>query len=82
MDVHLLHVVTSRSEILTWIEVRWVLSEMLADSSGHGKTRVGVDVDLADSALGSFAELLLGDTDSIGQLATISIDGVDLFLWN
>ena len=48
VNVHLLHVLTSWLEVLAWVEVAWVLSEMLADSSSHGKTRVRVDVDLAN----------------------------------
>ena len=40
VNVHLLHVLTSWLEVLAWVEVAWVLSEMLADSSSHGKTRV------------------------------------------
>ena len=51
VDVHLLHVLAGRLQILTRIEVSRMLSKMLADSSSHSQTRVGVDVDLADSAL-------------------------------
>ena len=40
VDVHLLHVLTSRLQILTWVEVSRMLSEVLTDSSSHGKTRV------------------------------------------
>ena len=38
VDVHLLHVLTSWLQVLTWVEVTWVLSEVLADSSSHGET--------------------------------------------
>ena len=38
VDVHLLHVLTSWTEVLTWVEVLWMLSEILAYSSCHGKT--------------------------------------------
>ena len=40
VDVHLLHCLAGRCQILTWVEVTWVLSQILADSSCHGKTRV------------------------------------------
>ena len=51
VDVHLLHVLTSRLQILTRIEVSRMLSEVLTDSSGHSQTAVRVDVNLANSAL-------------------------------
>lgn len=38
VNVHLLHVLTSWLEVLTWVEVAWVLSEVLADSGSHCKT--------------------------------------------
>ena len=38
VDVHLLHVLTSWLQILTWIEVSRMLSKMLADSSSHSET--------------------------------------------
>ena len=38
VDVHLLHVLTSRLQILTWVEVSRMLSEVLTDSRSHGKT--------------------------------------------
>ena len=40
VDVHLLHCLAGWCQILTWVEVTWVLSQILADSSCHGKTRV------------------------------------------
>ena len=80
VHVHLLHVLASGLEILTRIEVTGVLVEVLADGGGHGETAVGVDVDLADCALGGFTELLLGDTYGIGEFATVGVDGVNLVL--
>ncbi len=82
MDVHLLHVLTSGLQILTRIEVVRMLSEILTDGSGHGKTRVRVDVDLADSTLRCLAELLLRNTYSVGQVTTVLVDRVNLVLWN
>ena len=38
VDVHLLHVLTCWLEVLTWVEVSRMLSEVLADSSCHGET--------------------------------------------
>ena len=78
VDVHLLHVLASGLQILTRIEVSRMLGQVLADGSGHGQTRVGVDVDLADSTLRSLTQLLLGDTDGGLEVATELVDGVDL----
>ena len=82
VNVHLLHVLASRLQVLTGIEVTRILSEVLADSSSHSQTRVRVDVDLTYSALRSLAELLLGDTYCIGQLTTELVDGINLVLRN
>ena len=82
MLVELLHIVASRSEVLAWVELSWLLSEYLADSCSHCKTAVGVDVNLANCALGSLAELLLRNTDSIGELASKLVDSINLVLRN
>ena len=52
---------------------------MLADTSGHAETEVGVDVDFANSHGSSFAELVFRDADSIGEMAVVSIDDFDVF---
>ena len=82
MNVHLLHVLASGLQILTGIKVTGVLCKVLADSSSHSQTRVRVNIDLANCALRSLAELLLGDTYCVGQLATELVDGVNLVLRN
>ena len=82
VHVHLLHVLASGLQILARIEMTGVLVEVLADGSCHGETRVRVDVDLANSALACFAELLFGNTHCIGELATMSVDGIYLVLRN
>ena len=38
MDVELLHVVTCRTEVLTWVELSRLVSEYLANSCSHSKT--------------------------------------------
>jgi len=78
--VELDEVVTSVSEVLTRIVVLGVLNEVLADSSGHGKTTIGIDVNLADGALDSLADLVLGDTDGVLDLATELVDGLHVLL--
>jgi len=80
--VELDEVVTSVSEVLTRIVVLGVLDKVLADSSSHGKTTIGIDVDLADSALDGLADLVLGDTDGVLDLTTVLVDGLDVLLRN
>ena len=80
VDVHLLHALAGRLEVLARVEVVGVLGEVLADGGGHGEAAVGVDVNLADGALGSLAELLLGDAHGGLQGATVGVDGVHLVL--
>ena len=82
VNIHLLHVLASGLQILTGIEVAGILVEVLADSSSHSQTRVRVDVNLANSALRSLTQLLLGDTYCIGQLTAVGIDGINLVLRN
>lgn len=65
---------TGGGKILSGVEVRRILSHILSDSCGHCKTKVGVDVDLADCVLGCLAELALGDTDSVIHLAAVPVD--------
>ena len=80
--VELLHLVAGRAEIFAGIELSGLLVEHLAHGCGHGKTAVGVDVDLAYVHLGCLAELLLGDADSVRKLAAILVDDVDILLGN
>ena len=76
------HLIARRSEIFAGVKLGRLVVEELADSRGHGQTGVGVDVDLADIHLRSLAEFLLGNTDGIGKLAAIFVDGLDILLRN
>lgn len=80
--VKLCHKVACGTAVFAGIELAGFLIEDLADSGCEGETAVGVDIDLAHSALGRLAELLLGDTYRIGQFATVGVDDVDIFLGN
>lgn len=82
MLVEFLHLVASRAEVFTGVELSGLLSEDFADSRSHSQTAVRVDVDLADIHLGSLAELFLGDTDSVRKLAAVLVDNLDIFLGN
>ena len=70
---HFLDVGASGLQILAGIELGRCFVEELADGAGHGKTQIGVDVDLADSQLCSLAQLLFRDTDSVGHVTAIFI---------
>ena len=47
VDVLLLHVVASGTEVLTGVKLSGLVSEHLTDSSSHSETAIRVDVDLA-----------------------------------
>ena len=80
--VHLSHVSASHLTVLTRIEVLRMVSQRLTNTSSVSQTRVRVDVDLADSALSSLAELILWDTNSVGELPSVFVDDVDILLRN
>ena len=74
MADHLLDLSSCDLEIFSGVESLGLLGENAANACGHGKSDVGVDIDLANSHLRRFAELLLGNTDSIGKFAAESVD--------
>ena len=82
MDDHFLDGGASGAEILSRVKGFGLLGKYAADSGGHCKADIGVDVDLADSHLSSLAKLGLGDADSIGELAAEGVDLADEFLRN
>ena len=70
------------TQIFAGVKFRRLFNKDFTDGSGHGKTAVGVDVDFADSRLGSFAELIFADTDSIFELSAVGVDDGNLILRN
>ena len=76
------HVLTSLTAVLTWVEVLWVLSQCLTNTCCESKTRVRVDIDLANSALRSLSQLILWDTNCIWQLTTELVDDINILLRN
>ena len=78
--VKLNHIFASLAAILTRIEIFGMKSECLANACRERKTRVGVDVDFANGALRCLAELILGYSDSIGKVASVFVDDVNIFL--
>ena len=80
--VELSHLIASGTAVLAWVELAWFLSEDFAHRSCEGEAAVAVDIDFAHGALCGLAELLLGDTYCIGHLASVSVDDVNILLWN
>lgn len=80
MEVELLECLPCRGEELPWVVVAGVLSKVLPDSGSHCETAIRVDVDLANSALGSLGELALGDSYGVLDLSSILVDGGDVLL--
>lgn len=64
--------------VLARIEMLRMSHEVLADTSRHSETQIGVDVDLADCGFCSLAELIFRDADSIVELATVVVDDLDV----
>lgn len=64
------------AEVISWVELVWLFSEDLSDSTGHGHTGVGVDVDLSDTVSDTFLDGFDWDTDGIVHLSAILVDGV------
>ena len=81
-DVQFFQTGTGRTEIFARVEFARLVSENLADGSGHSQTAVGVDVDFANCALGSSAELIFADTDSIFEFTAVFVDDLDQILRN
>ena len=80
--VQLRHLVASGTAVLAGVKLTGLFNEDLTNSGGKGQTAVAVDVDLANGALGSLAQLILGDTYCIGKIATVGVDDVNILLGN
>ena len=77
---HVFHSLAGRLEILARVKVIGVLGEILADIACHGKTDIRVDVDLADSQLGSLPELIFRDANGVGHISAVIVDHLDKLL--
>ena len=82
MLVELGHQVTCRTAVLTRIELTRFLCEYLTNGGGESQTGVRVDVDLANSRLGSLAELFLRNTYCVRQLTAVLVDHIHILLRN
>ena len=73
MLYHSLDGVAGRSQIFTRVEFGGTLDEESSYLSGHGKSQIGVDVDLADTVLGGFSDHLFGHSLCAGDLSAVFI---------
>lgn len=78
----LLNVFACRLQVLTWVKVIGVLSEVFANCTCHGKTEVRVDVDLADRHSSSLAKHLFRNAYGIRHCTAVSINHLDILLNN
>ena len=69
-------------EIFSGVELIGMFSEELTDGTGHCKTEVGVDVDLADGESCCFAKLIFGNADSTGHISAVFVDHLNIILRN
>ena len=82
MADHLLNFLASNLEVISGVKRCWSIGENAADTCGHSKTDVGVDVDLTNSHLSCATKLLLGNAYCIGELTAESVDLCNVFLRN
>ena len=82
MAYHLLDGGAGGLEVLAGVEVGGILVKILADSAGHRKAQVAVDVDLANGHACGFAEHILRNADRIGHIAAVLVDHFDKLRYN
>src|SRR5699024_1035548 len=61
---------------------RRISEQSLADTCCQAKTKVGVDVDLADCRTGCFTKLVFRNADGILKSAAVCVDDLNVFLRN
>ena len=75
MLYHVLDGLAGRAEVLPWVKVVWVKSQVLAYCGCHCQAKVGVDVDLADTGLACTAKhffwYALGSVDFSAELVAL-----------
>ncbi len=79
--VELLHVVASRAEVLAGSNSSGCSKRVLRTAAVAAR-RLSESMLILQTALFEPAELFFGDTDCIGKLAAILVDGVNLILGN
>ena len=77
---HAFDSVSCGGQILSGVKVRRIFHKVLADSRGHGDADVGIDIDFANRHRRRFAQHILGNTDGVGHLAAVLVDGFHIVL--
>ena len=80
--VKFLECISRRAEVFSRVEFSRFFGKDFSDCSGHGKTAVAVDIDLADGTCGSTSELFFGNADRVFELSAVSIDNFYQILRN
>ena len=70
---HVADRIAGGAQLLAGIEFFGMLDEELANLSGHRQADIGIDVDLADTMLGSFGDHVFGNTLCAGDLAAVLV---------
>lgn len=70
---HFLYCISSRFQVVSWVEVGRILVKGFSDSACHGKADIGVDIDLAYGHGGSFAEHIFRYAFGTKHLAAVLI---------
>ncbi len=82
MSNHILNGLTSGLQVLAGIEMIRMLCEVLTDVTGHGKTDIGVDIDLTYGKLSCLTKLLFRNTYGIRHVAAVLVNHLNEFLRN
>ena len=78
--VEFYHEVASGTAVFAGVELSWLFGKHLANGGSEGQAAVAVDVDFANSAGCSLAELLFRNTYCVGQLSAIGVNHVHILL--
>ena len=79
MLYHSFYSFSGGGEILSRVEICRMLSEVFADCSGHGETKVRVDVDFAYRALSGLTQEIFGHAFCTGHIPAEFIYHIDKF---
>jgi len=82
MTNDLLDVCACGFEIFSGVKLIRMLSKELSDGTGHSEAEVRVDIDLTNGKLSSMTELFFGNADSIGHLAAVGVNHLNVILRN
>ena len=73
-----LNVCTAICTVLSGIKVIRMCKHMLSDTGCHAKTKIGIDIDLADCTLSCFTKLLFRNTNGILKCAAVVVDDLNI----